>query len=1064
MSTPPEESRGYRPVSAQVDLPAMEHAILEFWREHDTFNKSLEQTASGSRWTFYEGPPTANGVPGIHHVEARVFKDVFPRFHTMRGQRVERKAGWDCHGLPVELAVEKQLGFSGKGEIERYGIAEFNAMCRESVMRNVGAIAAMTERMGFWVDTDQAYRTMDTTYVESVWWSLKQIHSRGLLVEDYRVAPYCPRCGTTLSEHELGQEGGYETVVDPSVFVRFPLTSGPYAGQAALLVWTTTPWTLVSNTAVAVHPQVDYVAATNGTETLVVAEPLFDAVLGAGWTVIAHLAGSDMERWTYQRPFELVAFDKPAHYVVLADYVRTEDGTGLVHQSPAFGPDDMRVCREYGLPVVSSVGPDGRFERSIPLVGGQFFKHADADLVSDLAERGLLFRHVAYEHSYPHCWRCHTPLMYYAQPSWYIRTTAVKAALLRENEKTNWFPDTIKWGRYGDWLENNVDWALSRTRYWGTPLPIWRCAGGHQTCVESRAELATLAGQDLSGLDLHRPYVDEILVTCPTCGQIARRVPEVIDAWYDSGSMPFAQWGYPHVEGSKTRFDAAYPAQFIAEAIDQTRGWFYTLMAVGTLVFDASSYENVLCLGLILAEDGRKMSKHLGNILEPIPLMEQHGADAVRWFMLAGGSPWAERRVGHNTLQEAVRKVLLTYWNTVSFHVLYARAAGWSPGDGAPAVQDRPVLDRWLASETARLTMRMTESLDSFDSQRAGQLLSTFIDDLSNWYVRRSRRRFWNGDPSALATLHETLEVLTRLMAPMTPFITEQVWQDVVRPTAPAGPESVHLSRWPEPAVTHVDDELAAEVSLARRITELGRAARAAAKVRTRQPLQRALIASTSWHRLGEAIRAEICEELNVGSLSPLAAAGADLVEYSVKPNFRELGRRFGAATPTVGSAITDADPGELAASLADRGRATVNVGVDAVEVTDAEVMVSERPREGWSVVNDQGETVALDLEISPELARAGLAREVVRLIQEARKQSGFDVSDRIDLRWQVATAGDSKSSDPEVATAIVEHEPMIAAEVLAGSMVAGAPDRVDGDWFAYTDTGLGVAYWLRRR
>jgi isoleucyl-tRNA synthetase len=1064
MSTPPEESRGYRPVSAQVDLPAMEHAILEFWRDHDTFNKSLEQTASGSRWTFYEGPPTANGMPGIHHVEARAFKDVFPRFHTMRGQRVERKAGWDCHGLPVELAVEKQLGFSGKGEIERYGIAEFNAMCRESVMRNVGAIAAMTDRMGFWVDTDQAYRTMDTTYVESVWWSLKQIHSRGLLVEDYRVAPYCPRCGTTLSEHELGQEGGYETVVDPSVFVRFPLTSGPYAGQAALLVWTTTPWTLVSNTAVAVHPQVDYVAATNGTETLVIAEPLFDAVLGAGWTVTAHLGGSDMERWTYQRPFELVAFDQPAHYVVLADYVRTEDGTGLVHQSPAFGEDDMRVCREYGLPVVSSVGPDGRFEGSIPLVGGQFFKHADADLVSDLAERGLLFRHVAYEHSYPHCWRCHTPLMHYAQPSWYIRTTAVKAELLRENDKTNWFPDTIKRGRYGDWLEKNVDWALSRKRYWGTPLPIWRCAEGHQTCVESRAELATLAGQDLSGLDLHRPYVDEILVTCPSCGQTARRVPEVIDAWYDSGSMPFAQWGYPHVEGSKTRFDAAYPAQFIAEAIDQTRGWFYTLMAVGTLVFDASSYENVLCLGLILAEDGRKMSKHLGNILEPIPLMEQHGADAVRWFMLAGGSPWAERRVGHNTLQEAVRKVLLTYWNTVAFHVLYARAAGWSPGDGAPAVQDRPVLDRWLASETARLTMRMTESLDSFDSQRAGQLLSTFIDDLSNWYVRRSRRRFWNGDPSALATLHETLDVLTRLMAPMTPFITEQVWQDVVRPTAPTGPESVHLSRWPEPAVTHVDDELAAEVSLARRITELGRAARAAAKVRTRQPLRRALIASTSWQRLGDEVRAEICEELNVGSLSPLAAAGADLVEYSVKPNFRELGRRFGAATPTVASAISDADPGELAASLADRGRATVNVGGDPVEVTDAEVMVSERPREGWSVVNDQGETVALDLEISPELARAGLAREVVRLIQEARKQSGFDVSDRIDLRWQVATAGDSTPSDPEVATAIAEHEPMIAAEVLAGSMVAGAPDRIDGDWFAYTDKGLGVAYWLRRR
>jgi isoleucyl-tRNA synthetase len=1065
MPTRDDDSLGYRPVPAQVDLPAQEHAILEFWREHDTFNKSLEQTASGPRWTFYEGPPTANGVPGTHHVEARVFKDVFPRFRTMQGYRVERKAGWDCHGLPVELAVEKALGFSGKGEIEQYGIAEFNAMCRESVMANVDAFTAMTERMGYWVDMDEPYQTMDPTYIESVWWSLKQIHSRGLLVEDYRVAPYCPRCGTTLSEHELGQDGGYETVADPSVFVRFPLTSGPYAGQAALLVWTTTPWTLVSNTAVAVHPHVVYVVATNGSEALVVAESLFDTVLGPGWTVTAHLSGSDMERWTYQRPFELVAFDQPAHYVVLADYVRTEDGTGLVHQSPAFGEDDMRVCREYGLPVVSSVGPDGRFHASIPLVGGQFFKHADADLVSDLEARGLMFRHVAYEHSYPHCWRCHTPLMHYAQPSWYIRTTAVKSELIRENEKTNWFPETVKWGRYGDWLENNVDWALSRKRYWGTPLPIWRCPEGHLTCVESRAELGTLAGQDLSGLDPHRPYVDEILLTCPSCGETARRVPEVIDAWYDSGSMPFAQWGYPHVEGSKAMFDAAYPAQFIAEAIDQTRGWFYTLMAIGTIVFGASSYENVLCLGLILAEDGRKMSKHLGNIVEPMPLMERHSADAVRWFMLASGSPWAERRVGHSTLQEMVRKVLLTYWNTVAFQVLYARAAHWSPGDDAPAVQDRPALDRWLASETARLTAKVTESLESFDTQRAGQLLSTFIDDLSNWYVRRSRRRFWNGDASALATLHEVLDVLTRLLAPLTPFITERVWQDVIRATDPAAPESVHLSGWPRSANSTVDDDLAAAVSLARRITELGRAARAAAKVRTRQPLRRALVASASWQRLGEEMRTEVCEELNIGSLSPLSAAGADLIEYSAKPNYRELGRRFGPATPAVAEAINAADPGELAAQLADHGAASVTMAGDSVDVTAAEVIVSERPLAGWSVVNDQGETVALDLEISPELARAGLAREVVRFIQEARKQSGFEVSDRIELHWQVTADDDSiPSSADDMATVMTQHEQMIAGEVLATSVIAGPPAEVGSDWFAYTDPNLAVAYWLRRR
>ena len=550
----------YRPVPPQVDLPTLEHEVLALWRDQKTFEKSLDRATDRPRWTFYEGPPTANGRPGTHHVEARVFKDVFPRFKTMQGHLVERKAGWDCHGLPVELAVEKELGFSGKKDIEAYGVAEFNARCRESVLRHVDAFEEMTERMGYWVDTSDPYRTMDPGYVESVWWALKQIHAKGLLVEDYRVAPYCPRCGTGLSDHELAQ--GYETVTDPSVYVRFPLTSGPYAGRASLLVWTTTPWTLVSNTAVAAKPDVTYVVATDGTESLVVAEPLFEQVLGEGWTVEDTVKGQDMERWTYQRPFELVEFppsETAPHIVVLADYVTTEDGTGLVHQSPAFGEDDMAVCKAYGLPVVVPVQPDGHFGPDVPLVGGQFFKHADTDLVKDLAARGLLFRHVAYEHSYPHCWRCHTALMYYAQPSWYVRTTAVKDALLRENEKTNWFPETIQWGRYGDWLTNNIDWALSRSRYWGTPLPIWRCGEGHQTCVGSLAELSELSGTDQSALDPHRPYVDDVVVTCPECGAEARRVPEVIDAWFDSGSMPFAQWGYPHTPGSDRDLRAGLP-------------------------------------------------------------------------------------------------------------------------------------------------------------------------------------------------------------------------------------------------------------------------------------------------------------------------------------------------------------------------------------------------------------------------------------------------------------------------------------------------------------------------
>src|SRR5256714_4745781 len=637
--------RLYRPVSAQLDLPAMDAEIIDFWRGADIYAKSLRATEDAPRWTFYEGPPTANGRPGTHHVEARVFKDVFPRFKTMQGHRVDRKAGWDCHGLPVELAVEAELGFSNKQDIEAYGIAEFNAKCRESVRRHVDQFEKLTERMGYWVNMDEAYWTMNPSYVESVWWSLKQIFDKGLLVQDHRVAPYCPRCGTGLSDHELAQ--GYETVVDPSVYVRFPLTSGPLAGNTALLVWTTTPWTLVSNTAVAVHPSVTYVVATNGDERVVVAEPLVGKALGEGWETTGEaFKGSEMERWTYQRPFELVEVPD-AHFVVLADYVTTEDGTGLVHQAPAFGADDLATCKKYDLPVVNPVRGDGTFEESVPMVGGVFFKKADEVLVCDLRERGLLFRHLEYEHSYPHCWRCHTALLYYAQPAWYIRTTALKDAMMRENDATNWFPDNVKYGRFGDWLNNNIDWSLSRKRYWGTPLPLWVCEDGHVTAVGSLQELGSLAGQDLSNLDPHRPFVDDVTLPCPQCSKTAARVPEVIDGWYDSGSMPFAQYGYPYAEGSKERFEQAYPADFIAEAIDQTRGWFYSLLAVGTLVFDKSSYKNVLCLGHILAEDGRKMSKHLGNILEPIPLMDQHGADGLRWFMLAGGSPWSARRVGY---------------------------------------------------------------------------------------------------------------------------------------------------------------------------------------------------------------------------------------------------------------------------------------------------------------------------------------------------------------------------------------------------------------------------------
>jgi isoleucyl-tRNA synthetase len=1017
------------PLPAHVDLPKLEHEVLERWRSDKVFERSLEQSAGGPTWMFYEGPPTANGTPGVHHVEARVFKDVFPRYRTMKGYHVPRKAGWDCHGLPVEIAVEKELGFSGKPDIERYGIAEFNARCRESVLRHVDEFTVMTERMGYWVDLGDAYWTMDRSYVESVWWSLKQVFDKGLLVEDHRVTPYCPRCGTGLSDHEVAQ--GYETVVDPSVYVRFPATSGPAAEHGAdFLVWTTTPWTLVSNTAVAVNPAVEYVVARSPQGTFVVAEPLLAAVLGDDRVeVLDRFPGTALERSAYRRPFDLVEIPG-AHYVILADYVTTEDGTGLVHQSPAFGAEDLAATRAYGLPVVNPIEPDGHFRAGIRLVGGLFFKDADTPLVDDLRERGLLFREQPYEHAYPHCWRCHTALLYYALPSWYVRTTAVKDQLLAENEKTTWYPETVKYGRYGDWLNNNVDWALSRDRYWGTPLPIWRCPDKHDTCVGSLAELSELAGQDLSTLDPHRPFVDEVTITCPSCAAEAHRVPQVIDAWWDSGSMPFAQWGAPWQHNDE--FERTYPAQYICEAIDQTRGWFYSLMAVGTVVFGRSAYETVLCLGHILADDGRKMSKHLGNILEPVPLMDRHGADALRWFMLCSGSPWSARRVGHAVLEEIVRKVLLTYWNTASFLTLYAGATGWEPGTPVAEVADRPLLDRWALSELHRTVVEVDAAMEGFDTARAGKRLAAFVDDLSNWYVRRSRRRFWDGDPAALATLHECLEVLTRLLAPFTPFVTEAVHRALVASVWSDLPDSVHLRDWPVVRDGGLyDPELAGQVALVRRLVELGRSARTASKVRTRQPLGRALVGAPGWAALPEELRAQVADELNVQSVEALGSAGGELVDVSVKPNFRALGRRFGSGTKAVAAAVAAADPVALADAVRDGGAATVLVDGAPVSLAADDLVVTEMPRAGWAVAADGGETVALDLTVTPELRRAGIAREVVRLVQDARKASGLEVTDRIALTWS--------ASSPEVAEAVREHADAVAGEVLATTFAEGA-------------------------
>ena len=1022
------KKREINSLSAQIDLPVMEAGILDFWSQNQIFEKSVTNRNGSPRWSFYEGPPTANGMPGTHHIEARVFKDLFPRFQTMKGKQVIRKAGWDCHGLPVEIAVEKELGFTGKADIEKFGVAAFNDKCRESVQRHVNEFTDMTKRMGFWVDFEDAYWTMSPSYIESVWWSLQQIWQKGLLVQDHRVAPYCPRCGTGLSDHELAQ--GYETIQDPSVFVRFPATSGKLAElKATLLVWTTTPWTLVANTAVAVNPKVTYqvieVVNDEKTERLVVAADLA-SVLGDEGKVIATFKGSELEHTKYARPFDFVEIND-SHYVVLADYVTVEDGTGLVHQSPAFGADDLEVCRKYNLPVINPISPDGHFLKEVPLVGGVFFKEADKALIKDLKARGLMFKSLQFEHSYPHCWRCHTALMYYAQPSWYIKTTEIKKELLRENSKTDWHPETIKTGRFGDWLNNNIDWAVSRNRYWGTPLPIWRCENKHEICVGSLAELGKLAGKELSTLDPHRPFVDDINFACNECSALMTRIPEVIDCWYDSGAMPFAQWGYPHKQDSVAQFKAAYPADFICEAIDQTRGWFYTLMTIGTLVFDKSSYKTVLCLGHILDKDGRKMSKHLGNVLEPMPLMNQHGADAVRWYMLAAGSPWSARRVGHDAISDVVRKTLLTYWNTISFFTLYANAADFKV---STVPKDLTLMDRWILSELNKLIQSVDTALESFDSQGAGTVIAAFIDDLSNWYVRRSRRRFWDGDPVALNTLYFCLKNLTLLLAPMVPFISEHVWQSLIRVAEGEQIESVHLANFPVADKSSVDEKLSNAVALSRRLVELGRAARAESGVKIRQPLSRALVSATGWEQMSQEIKTHIAEELNILKVDGIQVAGTDLVDISVKANFRTLGTKFGADVQVIAKQITAIDAGVMVKELRKSNSYKITVELAGkkkdIEIDLDDLVITETPRSGWSVASHGGESLALDLALTPDLIRAGLVREVIRAIQEERKRIGLDISDRITVNW---------NATGDLAAAITSGISEISAEVLATQM-----------------------------
>jgi isoleucyl-tRNA synthetase len=1024
----------FEPVDQKANFPELERAVLGFWREADVFHRQLEQRKEGPLWVFYEGPPTANGRPGVHHVEARAFKDVFPRFKAMTGHYVPRKAGWDCHGLPVELEVEKEIGTKSKRDIEAFGIAEFNDLCRASVQRYVGDFERLTERIGFWIDMPEAYWTMNAEYIESVWWSLKHLHARGMLVEDDRITAYCPRCGTALSDAEVAM--GYADVEDPSVYVLFRIAEAPAPSLvgASMLGWTTTPWTLISNTGLAVSADAAYVVVEHGDERLVLAEALKDAVLPEDPVVAGPLPGASLVGTRYEPLYPNV---EGAHRIVTADFVSLEDGTGVVHLAPAFGPEDLEIGRREGWRTFKPLDGEGRFTDEAPaFVRGSFFKDADAVIQENLRSRGLLLRSGTITHAYPLCWRCETPLIYIARTSWYAKTTAVKDRLLAVNEEVNWYPDHIKHGRYGNWLANNIDWALSRERYWGTPLPIWRCVDGHDTAVGSLAELSEHAGRDVTDIDPHRPAIDEVGFACPECKGEARRLPAVIDTWYDSGAMPYAQWGYhPDLGRGIDRFDERFPADFIAEAIDQTRGWFYTLMAEGVLLFDSITYRNCVCLGLIVGEDGRRMSTSLGTAIDPWQVLDRQGADALRWYLLTNGSPWAERRVGMSILDDVVRQFLLPLWNVYAFFVTYANASGFDPSesDDVP-VAERPLLDRWVLSQLSRTEAAARDGLEAYDATGAGRRIADFVGDLSNWYVRRARRRFWDpagegGDDvrAAFLTLHACLLSLSRLLAPFTPFVAETLWRNLAAGRDGA-PDSVHLSDYPTAEERLVDPILDDAMAAVRQIVELGRRVRTETKLRVRQPLLEAVVHYAGDHAALEPLLDLVGEELNVKQVQ-FAESADQLGRWRAKPNFKVLGPRLGPGVKEVAAAL-ERDDGSLAAALVHGDPVRVDLGTEQVELAPSDVDLVQETVEGWGVAGDGGITVALELQLTPELRLEGFARELVRVVQDARKAAGLDVSDRIALGLAV---------DGEFAEALAIHRGWIGAETLAVEVVDGA-------------------------
>jgi len=988
-------------VTGRYNGPALEENILEFWREQNIFARTLEMSEGRPLFTFNEGPPTANGKPGIHHVLARSFKDIYPRYKTMRGYHVPRKAGWDTHGLPVEHEIEKELGIFDKKEIEaQVGVAEFTRRCRESVMRYIGDWEKMTERMGFWVNLEEAYYTLNNEYIESVWNLLQVIWDKGLIYQGYKVVPYDPRIGATLSSHEVAQ--GYKEVDDPSVTVRFRLMD---EDNTSFLVWTTTPWTLPSNLALAVGEDIDYVYVKSGDETFILAAALKDAVLGEGdHEVVKTVKGADLVGRRYQRLFDYLEAEGDICRVLPADFVSTEDGTGIVHIAPAYGVDDLELGQRNGLPVVHGVGLDGYFRPEVTPVAGKFFKEADPVIIELLTQRGDLFQSETISHNYPFGWRTGDPLIYYAKHAWYIRTTDVSDRMVELNQTINWVPETIKEGRFGNWLENNIDWALSRERFWGTPLPVWTDGEGNFKCVGSVAELEELTGRNLSELDLHRPAVDE--VTFEQDGKTWQRVQEVIDCWFDSGAMSYAQWHYPFE--NKETFENHFPADYICEAIDQTRGWFYTLHAIATLVSDSVAYRNCVCLSHIVDEKGKKMSKSQGNIVNPYDVFDTIGADPLRWYFLARLAPEAQKRISVGIVSDVASSFVNTFWNTYSFFVMYARLDNIDLSKQVP-VEKRAEIDRWAIALLNRTVADVTEAMEHFDAQAAGTAIESFIDQLSNWYIRRNRRRFWKAEAgddkqAAYLTLYECLNTIHRLMAPFMPFLSESVYQNLVQGIESDAPASVHMCPWPEADSANLNDDLIHAFDVVQKVVGLGRSAREASKVRVRQPLARLMVRlpDAKARAAVEAHGDQIREELNIKQVEFLDA-DTELLSYRIKPKLPELGKRYGKLVPAIKKALADCDGAALVRAHAAGESFALAVDGQTIEFAPEDVLTETESAEGYACAEEAGFLAGLDTSLSEDLLVEGVARELVRTVQDARKQAGLEISDRITLRIEGA-------------------------------------------------------------